>query len=50
MMTLVHISDLHLCNRYKNKNIIGVEKLLKKAGIWKKFKDSKLSTGGTNGL
>lgn len=27
-----------------------IERLLKKAGIWKKFKDSKISTGGTNGL
>ena len=26
------------------------ERLLKKAGIWKKFKDSKVSTGGANGL
>jgi small subunit ribosomal protein S16 len=27
-----------------------IEKLLKKAGIWKKFKDGNVSAGGTNGL
>ena len=27
-----------------------IEKLLKKTGIWKKFKDSKIHIGGTNGL
>jgi small subunit ribosomal protein S16 len=27
-----------------------IEKLLRKAGIWKKFKDSTITTGGTDGL